>query len=674
MKPGRVWGITLVSTFLLVSLLTEAARKHKKLGPVPEENIISFIIALPIPNEAELDQFLQDIYDPASKNYHKFLKTGEFHERFSPTDEQVQKVQNFLSENHLSMTSVSSNKLLIDVRGKVKKINQAFRCDLSYYHNEAEDFVFRAPDIVPFKPLGMMEIIGLDNSTNRLRRSAKMQTVNQGVTTMNSSEIYKAYDIPSSYTGNLQTIALVEFDNFYDTDISGYTTMFGLPAANVSRVYINSSCDLNCNDNTCTASTTCYSPPRTPGSGADEVTLDIEVCLAVAPNARILVYIGYNTPSVAVINQIAQDNLAQVISTSWGYPESDFISTTSTGFFSVESNIFKQMSTQGQTFFSASGDNGAFASGSNTLGVLDPASQPYVTGVGGTTLTVDSSGNYVSESSWWANSNGGGGGISQVWSIPSYQTANGIINLNNAGSTSSRNVPDVSLNANPNEISYVIYFDGALELVGGTSAAAPIWAAFTSLVNEYRSQLGKPAVGFINPTLYSLGTSNEYSYVFHDINDGSTNGYYKAVTGFDLSTGWGSFKGQAMLLALGGCQSGFGFFQGNCIQTANPTKSPTAPTMSPSFSPTSPTSSPTTPIPTSSPVPAPTNYPSFSPTAPTFSPTTSTPTSSPVPAPQINIGVLGVALAGGVVGLIAFSSFCICLFAKRKPKPEILEV
>ena len=130
-----------------------------------------------------------------------------------------------------------------------------------------------------------------------------------------------------------------------------------------------------------------------------------------------------------------------------------------------------------------------------------------------------------------------------------------------------RNVPDVSFDADPNT-GYNIYVQGSFQVYGGTSCAAPIWAGFTALVNNYRSvSLNAGRIGFVNPVLYSLGKRSDYNYYFHDIKDGSTNGYYPAVSGYDLATGWGTIKGQALLVGMGGCPQGEYLSNGNCVTT-----------------------------------------------------------------------------------------------------------
>ncbi len=289
-----------------------------------------------------------------------------------------------------------------------------------------------------------------------------------------------------------------------------------------------------------------------PGGGAVEVTLDIQLMIALAPGiSKIVVYEGPNSGSglIDTYNRIATDNLAKSISTSWGLSESE----SAGSIIQSENQIFKQMVAQGQVLYAASGDSGAYDNG-GTLSVDDPASQPLVVGVGGTHLNVDGNGNYVSETTWsYGNGpgEGGGGGISSVWSLPTWQQ--GFANASNLGSTTMRNVPDVALDADP-ETGYLFYFGGQWGVVGGTSCAAPLWAAFTALVNQQRANNGATSLGFPNPLLYQAASSSQYSSLFHDITVG-TNGYYPAVHGYDLATGLGTYIGTPLISYLAGSPS-----------------------------------------------------------------------------------------------------------------------
>jgi subtilase family serine protease len=203
----------------------------------------------------------------------------------------------------------------------------------------------------------------------------------------------------------------------------------------------------------------------------------------------------------------------------------------------VAEQIFQQMAAQGQTFFNASGDDDAFVGS-----VPFPSDSPNIVQVGGTSLlTVGAGGAWSAEFVWnWGAGTGSSGGISTFYSIPSWQRS--VSMSTNRGSLTFRNVPDVALTA---DNIFTISDNGRGGNSGGTSASAPLWAGFTALMNQYAANNGLPAVGFINPALYSVGQSSSAPFAFHDITSGNnitnrSSGRFSAVAGFDLCTGWGT--------------------------------------------------------------------------------------------------------------------------------------
>jgi len=272
---------------------------------------------------------------------------------------------------------------------------------------------------------------------------------------------------------------------------------------------------------------------RTAGSGNEEVALDIEMTVSMAPGlSRVLVYEASPSATMAnvddMLNRMATDNLAKQLTCSWGTD----IDTTS-------QQIFQEFAAQGQSFFVAAGDNGAFGSF-----VDQPADDPYLTVVGGTTLTTSSSHSWLSETTW----SGSGGGISSIYPLPDWQQ--GINMTANHGSAAMRNVPDVAMVA---DNAWDIADGGQSFAVVGTSIATPLWAAFTACVNQQAAASGKPPVGFLNPALYAIGKGASYTACFHDITTGdntSTNNpdLFFAVAGYDLCTGWGTPDGGTALM------------------------------------------------------------------------------------------------------------------------------
>lgn len=513
---------------------------------------IQLALSLPLRNQRALNEFLTRVSDPHDPLYGAYLTPEEFTARFGPTVEDYNRVKNFAKAAGLTVVGTHPNRTLLDVAGSAATLERAFAVHLMRYQLP-NGTVHRAPDVEPSIPSTLAGrltgIVGLEDAIRRphsvLRKPDALGALgalslqphvgtgpNGGLA---PKDIKTAYNLNGlSVNGSGQTLGLFELDGYKASDITAYESFFGLPSVPLQNVLVDGA-------------------TGSAGSGAGEVTLDIELQIALAPGAsKVIVYEGPNSSAgvVDTYNRIATDNLAKQISTSWGLYEAGSGSST----INSENTAFQQMAAQGQSIFAAAGDSGAYDNGSS-LSVDDPASQPYMVGVGGTTLTTNGSGgSYSSEKTWNGGSvsaGAGGGGISSVWSIPSYQSPAGIITTASKGSTTKRNVPDVSLDADPNT-GYAIYVGGAWNVYGGTSCAAPLWSAFTALVNQQRLANGSALLGFANPALYTVGTGASYTSNFHDIADGSTNLFYPAVTGFDDATGWGTFNGTNLLNTLAG--------------------------------------------------------------------------------------------------------------------------
>ena len=542
--PTSVSGSCPVANVMVQGLVTHAAATHipaivsqySDRGKVSDDQVIPVTVALSLNNEQDLDQRLAEMYTPGHQNFHKFFAPGEFKARYAPTDEQVAQAQSFLLSHGVQSASVDGSGYLIHASGSARAMSEAFQTEIHEYA-DADGNPYFAPAVEPTMPEGLSirAVHGLNNVAHLRKHLATSNAVTANTGSgpnggMGPTDIRGAYTVPSQMNGSGQTLGLVEFDGYSAADIAGYERGFGLPSVPLTNVSVDGASGV-------------------PGSGADEVTLDIELMVAMAPGAAsIRVYEAPNSLQAVldVYSRIANDGSAKVISTSWGSPEGE----VSQVFLESENVIFKQMASQGQAFFAATGDHGAYDDSTNSNPTVDdPASQPFVTAVGGTHLNSNSS-VYESETSWndgSAAAGAGGGGVSTVWSQPTWQ--NGVANASNGASGSMRNVPDVSLNADPNS-GYAIYLNGMWQIYAGTSAATPLWASFIALVNEQRAINGLAPLGFVNPYLYSIGKSASYGQDFHDVDDGSSNLYYRAVQGFDDSTGWGSFNGSGLFQDL----------------------------------------------------------------------------------------------------------------------------
>ena len=512
------------------------------LGSLPATTEIPMVFSLPLRNQQELAVLLKRVYDPADALYGHYLTPQEFTDRFGPTQDDYDAVIGHTRSLGLTVTGTHPNRTLLDVSGSAAAVEAAFNLRLNH-HQAPDGRKFYAPDKDPEVPdfiaSRITGVIGLDNAAvwhahsrfvpaeeMTLTRPFQIGTGPGGGLT--PGDIQTAYNLNGvAANGAGQTLGLFELDGYNTADVARYVSYYGLPSVPLQNVLIDR-----------------FSGRA--GSGADEVTLDIELQIALAPGAsKIIVYEGpnSNTGVVHIYNRIATDNLAKQISTSWGLSEGQ----SSAAVISSENAAFQQMAAQGQSIYAASGDSGAYDNGS-TLSVDDPASQPYMVGVGGTQLFLNAGETYSHETTWNVNNtvNGGagGGGVSSLWSIPSWQQG-----VTTAASATMRNVPDVSLNADQ-YTGYSIYYKGGWWIYGGTSCAAPLWAAFTARVNQQRLANGMTTLGFANPAIYQIATGAGYGTGFHDIADGSTNLHYRAATGYDNATGWGSFNGANLMAAL----------------------------------------------------------------------------------------------------------------------------
>ena len=517
-----------------------AVSQLQPLGSLPATNRLSLAIGLPLPNEQALDSFLHALYDPSDPNFHQYLTPEQFAERFGPTEADYQALAAYMTSNGLAVTATHPNRVVLDVSGSVADIERVFHVTLRTYQHPVENRTFYAPDVEPSidLPVPVLHVSGLDNYSLphpnlRIQPVGQTAEVNPNAgsgpgSSYIGNDFRAAYAPGVSLTGSGQNVALVQFDGYYSNDIAAYVAQAGLSPVTLTNVPIDGGVS-------------------TPGNGNGEVCLDIEMVISMSPGvSKIYVYEAPNpSPWPDMLSRIANDNVAKQIGCSWGGGSADPTSEI----------IFKQMATQGQSFYDASGDSDAF------VGAIEfPAESTNITQVGGTTLTTTGpGGGYSSETVWnerTPNPGGGywgsSGGISTTYAIPVWQQ--GINMTTNQGSTTKRNIPDVALTA---ANVYVRYNNGSAGIAGGTSCAAPLWAGFTALMNQQAASLGRPNVGFINPAIYAIGKGANYNASFHDVRTGdntwpgSPTKFY-ATSGYDLCTGWGTPAGQGLINALAG--------------------------------------------------------------------------------------------------------------------------
>ncbi|HUJ72983.1 MAG TPA: protease pro-enzyme activation domain-containing protein [Verrucomicrobiae bacterium] len=506
---------------------------------------LDLAICLPLRNQDALTNLLQQQYEPTSPQYHHWLTPEEFAAQFGPTEQDYQAVIEFARANGFTITGTHPNRTLLDVRGSVANIERTFRVTLHVYQHPTEAREFYAPDVEPSLDLmvPVLRIGGLDNFAMprplNVQRTPQIQPEDATPDTGSGpGGAYMGSDFRTAYApgvpldGSGQIVALVEFDGYHAADITKYESQAKLPNVTLTNVSVDGF-------------------GGTPSANLGqvlEVSLDIEMTISMAPGLReVAVYEAASKRNpLDILNQIATDDLARQISCSWGLADDDSFD-----------QVYQQFAAQGQSFFQASGDNGAFNS---SFPNQQQSDTPFVTLVGGTTLTTGSGKAWHAEAVWnWntgttpADTNdASGGGISTTYLIPSWQAD---IDLGSSkGSTTRRNVPDVAMTA---DNIFVIYNKGSMTSVGGTSCSAPLWAGFAALVNQQAVSNQQPSVGFINPAIYAIGTGSTYTVCFHDIKTGNNETFYSptkfsAVTGYDLCTGWGTPTGSNLVNALVG--------------------------------------------------------------------------------------------------------------------------
>ncbi len=559
-----------------------------RTGPSNPQQSMTIAVSLKVQDQRALDAFLKDLYTPTAPNYKHYLSPADFSKRFfSATGRQ--QVADFLHAAKLSVVDRGIGSI-VNATGTVDQLQAAFKITISDYQ-DGSGTVYAAADVAPTVPTTIapfiQSIVGLDSAiqikthmapapepapqieSNDVAPAGTPATpppgasgcdaalnvaANYGAYTPN--QLAAAYNFSSFATkneqGQGQIVALMEVDDYRDVNVAAYQNCFHT-AVPITRVPVDGGTH--------------------PGAFQQEVELDMDAIIGMVPKIQQLLVYESDYRIVAMIDAFqmaANDNIASVISISFGGCEQARALQT---FIMPENTIFEQMAAQGQSVFAASGDSGSrdcnlfrTPTGGN-LSVDDPASQPYVTGVGGTRLTIDPKTNaYVSETVWngfGTGSGAGGGGLSTIWPAPEYQNAPGTQNAYNNGK---RQVPDVSANADP-KAGFIIYTtdpqtrprvtsstaSSCFMATGGTSVAAPIWAAAATLTNQRLTNAGYPKLGFANPLIYRLAQTNPA--VFHDVTtghncydascDGTIDPRYPATVGYDLATGIGTFDASA---------------------------------------------------------------------------------------------------------------------------------
>jgi Pro-kumamolisin, activation domain/Putative Ig domain len=552
-------------------------RRSKVVGGLATGTQLPVTVTLKPRDPAALAAYAAGVSTPGSPIYHHYLSVSAFRARFGPTAQDIAAVQSSLVASGLRPGPVSANGLAIPVSATAGELGHAFSLSFqkvalatgrtAFANTQAPQFnasvAGNVQGVIGLDSLAVPHPQGIRTGADRAKnpRASKPNVATGGpqpcstaAATASDQGVYTADQIASAYRfsslyadgneGAGQTIALFELEPNLTSDIAKYQSCYST-SASVKYVRIDGGAGV--------------------GPGGGEAALDIEDVIGLAPKANVVVYQGPNTNPGAydTYSKIITQDTAKVVSTSWGMCESGEASIIAS-----ESTLFQEAVTQGQSVFASSGDFGSedCGNGDDSLSVDDPASQPDVTGVGGTSMPT--LGPPPKQTVWNDGSGATGGGISSIWPMPAYQSGAPaslhVINSHSSGSPCAtttgsycREVPDVSADADL-ATGYLIYWQGGWTGIGGTSAAAPLWAAFTALVNASSGCNGTP-IGFANPVLYKAA-ANAYSTEFNDVTSGNNDftgtngGSFPAGKGYDMATGLGTPIGSTLPATL--CNGG----------------------------------------------------------------------------------------------------------------------
>ncbi len=602
------------------------------IGRLPATAALTLEVVLRPRHAGELAALASAVSDPSSPSYRHFLPPDRFRARFGPAAGSFAALKRWLDRAGVRVAGLAPDGLAVRVHGTATAIERAFATRLEQYRlrDGTRAYATLAAPLVPAALAPELAgIIGLDSLTTprraglslgserfpgsatspspahagatatappasseaaapagRPQQSAPSPSAACATALATSGAGYSLDQVASYYgldpaylagdEGAGASVGLIEFAPFVAGDLAAFEQCYDIsPQVSVMPV--------------------AGGPGTVKPESTVETELDLELVAGLAPAAKITVYEAQLTATSAydAFAAAVSDDTTQVLSTSWGACEPLLGSAA----LSAEATLFEQAALQGQTIVAAAGDSGSEdCSGSvagptgNALEVDDPASQPFVTGVGGTTLTLSSpltgGAATASEIAWNTGSTSpdpgaGGGGVSRTWPMPPYQhdaaATLGVVGPQSAcppksatGGTAGdcREVPDVSADAGSPIAVYCTLSEPQLcgangwTPLDGTSAAAPIWAALFALADANPACATTGPLGFANPALYALAGGPSYATAFHDVTSGNNDltgtngGKYAAGPGYDLATGLGT--------PIAGSGTGGGLIAGLC--------------------------------------------------------------------------------------------------------------
>jgi len=505
--------------------------------------------------QAELDKLLQDQQDRSSPNYHHWLTQEQYAERFGASANDCDKVASWLRSQGLIVDRVARGRNWITFSGSARNIETALHTELHrYLVNGAMHF---AMAIEPSIPEAFAPVAGGFTGLDDFGPAARPKYTNtDGSHSISPGDFATIYDSTRLYSlginGAGQEVAIAGNSDVLLSDIRAYRAMFGL-APNDPQTIV-------------------YGPDPGVNGNQSEITGDIEVAMAAAPGAGI-VLVATSNPATSAAYAV-DDMLAPVISMSFGFCEE--LAGLNLGYQLLQLRaVAQQANAQGITWVASAGDSGATgceihgvtAQAKMGLSASYPASFPEVTGAGGAEF-VEGSGvywstvniasgasalSYIPEAAWNESSASGilagGGGPSVLFPKPGWQTGPGIPR------DGARDTPDIAFAAGCAHDPFITIVNGNFSTECGTSAATPEFAGVLALLNQYLMSTGalsQPGLGNVNPALYRLAQTSPNA--FHDITVGNNivpcvigtldcitgSEGFEAGSGYDLATGLGT--------------------------------------------------------------------------------------------------------------------------------------
>ena len=470
---------------------------------------VEVLLALRFNQPDELQQLVWEQSDRNSQNYHQYLTSDQFAERFGPTLEQLKRVTSELQQAGFQVTKTSSDRLLVHATAPSVTVENYFKTEIHSVRQDSNEdrYMNVKPALLPDALIPLVKAVHIDNlvvakvGVRRGSITGPIQGPDSGFTPVALANCY-SFPVQHGKDGKGHAAAIIIDSDILDSDLNAFFAYFPI---NRTGTITRESVDGGIIGSTSN------------GTDFRETALDTETIGGLAPGADIIIYVIPSLTDVAIndaANQIISDKKAEVVNMSFGGGENQDPTFES---------ILLQGNAKGITFVASSGDNGSSSGDGN--GVEWPSVEPRVLALGGTVLS-QSSGKYVRNQAW----TGSGGGVSAKFTIPTYQKG-----VSGKASTTHRNVPDLAF---PSQFADI--FAGGIWLAfGGTSWSSPIYVALQLEVNQVQGS----RFGWVNRSVYSLFKSSRYEY-FYDVTEGS-NGNYNAKKGYDNVTGIGSPRGEA---------------------------------------------------------------------------------------------------------------------------------